>query len=118
VRDAARIIGVSEAEEKGPARLVINRIKSDMVKRGDMLSPDDVLELLAVELIGLIPEDEHVVMSTNQGVPIVLNGKSKAGQAFRNVAGRLKGEDIPFLPLEDEKGLFKRLSRLIRPGGN
>ena len=83
-----------------------------------MLSPDDVLELLAVELIGLIPEDEHVVMSTNQGVPIVLNGKSKAGQAFRDVASRLKGEDIPFLPLEDEKGLFKRLSRLIHPGGS
>jgi septum site-determining protein MinD len=118
VRDADRIIGLIEAEEKGPARLVINRIKPEMVKRGDMLSADDVLELLAVELIGLIPEDEHVVMSTNQGSPIVLNGKSKAGQAFRNIARRLDGEEVPFVPLEENGGIFKRVARLLRPGGN
>ena len=118
VRDADRIIGLIEAEEKGPARLVINRIKPEMVKRGDMLSADDVLELLAVELIGLIPEDEHVIMSTNQGSPIVLNGKSKAGEAFRNIASRLDGEDVPFLPLEDNDGIFKRVARFFRPGGN
>ncbi len=86
VRDADRIIGLVEAEEKGPARLVINRIKPNMVKREDMLSPDDVLELLAVELIGIVPEDENVILSTNRGIPIVLNGKSQAGQAFRNIA--------------------------------
>jgi septum site-determining protein MinD len=118
VRDADRIIGLIEAEEKGPARLVINRIKPEMVKRGDMLSADDVLELLAVELIGLIPEDEHVVMSTNQGLPIVLNGKSKAGEAFRSIARRLDGEDVPFPPLEEDGGIFKRVARLFRPGGN
>jgi septum site-determining protein MinD len=118
VRDADRIIGLIEAEEKGPARLVINRIKPEMVKRGDMLSADDVLELLAVELIGLIPEDEHVVMSTNQGSPLSLNGKSKAGEAFRNIARRLDGEDVPFLPMEDNDGIFKRVARLFRPGGN
>jgi septum site-determining protein MinD len=118
VRDADRIIGLIEAEEKGPARLVINRIKPEMVRRGDMLSADDVLELLAVELIGLIPEDEHVVMSTNQGSPIVLNGKSKAGEAFRSIARRLDGEEVPFLPLEEDGGIFKRVARLFRPGGN
>jgi septum site-determining protein MinD len=118
VRDADRIIGLIEAEEKGPARLVINRIKPEMVKRGDMLSADDVLELLAVELIGLIPEDEHVIMSTNQGSPIVLNGKSKAGEAFRSIARRLDGEEVPFLPLEEDGGIFKRVARLFRPGGN
>jgi septum site-determining protein MinD len=118
VRDADRIIGLIEAEEKGPARLVINRIKPEMVKRGDMLSADDVLELLAVELIGLIPEDEHVVMSTNQGSPIVLNGKSKAGEAFRNIARRLDGDEVPFVPLEENGGIFERVARLFRPGGN
>ena len=118
VRDADRIIGLIEAEEKGPARLVINRIKPEMVKRGDMLSADDVLELLAVELIGLIPEDDHIVMSSNQGSPIALNGKSKAGEAFRNIARRLDGDDVPFLPLEDNNGIFKRVARLFRPGGN
>jgi len=118
VRDADRIIGLIEAEEKGPALLVINRIKPEMVKRGDMLSADDVLELLAVELIGLIPEDEHIVMSSNQGSPIALNGKSKAGEAFRNIARRLDGDEVPFLPMEDNNGIFNRVARLFRSGGN
>ncbi len=118
VRDADRIIGLIEAEEKGPARLIINRLKPEMVRRGDMLSAEDVLDLLAVDLIGLIPEDEHVVMSTNQGTPIVLNGKSKAGQAFRNIARRLRGEDVPFETLDDQSSIFKRMARLFRPGGN
>jgi len=118
VRDADRIIGLIEAEEKGPARLVINRIKPEMVRRGDMLSADDVLELLAVELIGLIPEDENVITSTNRGTPIALNGKSRAGQAFRNVALRIRGERVPFIELNEDGSLFGRLARLLRPGGN
>lgn len=118
VRDADRIIGLIEAEEKGPARLVINRIKPDMVKRGDMLTVDDILELLAVELIGVVPEDDRVILSTNRGMPISLDGKSPAGQAFRNTALRIKGEVIPFLELETQGGLLGRLTRFIRPGGN
>lgn len=118
VRDADRIIGLIEAEEKGPARLVLNRIKPDMVKREDMLSPDDVVELLAIELIGIIPEDEKVILSTNRGIPIVLDGKSKSGQAFRNIASRLLGNEVPFVSLEDSNGFFGRISRLMRSGGN
>jgi septum site-determining protein MinD len=118
VRDADRIIGLIEAEEKGPARLVINRIKPGMVRRGDMLSPEDVLELLAVELIGLVPEDESVVMSTNRGMPVALDGKSKAGTAFKNIARRLRGEQVPFMAMEENGNLLGRLARLIRPGGN
>lgn len=118
VRDADRIIGLIEAEEKGPARLVLNRIKPDMVKREDMLSPDDVVELLAIELIGVIPEDEKVILSTNRGIPIVLDGKSKSGQAFRNIASRLSGNEVPFINLEDSNGFFGRISRLMRSGGN
>jgi septum site-determining protein MinD len=117
VRDADRIIGLVEAEEKGPARLVINRIKPNMVKREDMLSPDDVLELLAVELIGIIPEDENVILSTNRGLPIVLNGKSPAGQAFRNIAARLRGEQVPFNDINDHGGFFGRLAHRLRSGG-
>jgi len=118
VRDADRIIGLIEAEEKGPAQLVINRIKPEMVKRGDMLSADDVLELLAVDLIGLIPEDENVITSTNQGSPISLNGKSKSGQAFRDIARRLAGEEVPMISIEDDSSIFNRLRRMIRVGGN
>ncbi len=118
VRDADRIIGLVEAEEKGPARLVINRLRPEMVKRGDMLGIEDILELLAVDLIGVIPEDENVVTSTNRGLPIALDGKTKAGQAFRNIARRLKGEDVPFLNLEEQGGFLGRLARMIRSGGN
>jgi septum site-determining protein MinD len=118
VRDADRIIGLVEAEEKGPARLVINRIKPDMVRRGDMLAVDDILELLAVQLVGMVPDDESVLTSTNRGTPVVLDGKSKAGLAFRNIARRLKGEEVPFLNLEEEGGFFNRLTRLIRLGGS
>ena len=118
VRDADRIIGLIEAEEKGPARLIINRLRADMVKRGDMLGIEDILELLAVDLIGIIPEDENVITSTNRGMPIALDGKTRAGQAFRNIARRLKGDDVPFLNLEEQGGFLGRLVRMIRPGGN
>lgn len=117
VRDADRIIGLIEAEEKGPARLILNRIKPEMVRRGDMLDTEDVLELLAVELIGIVPDDENVVTSTNRGVPIALDGKSKAGQAFRNIARRITGEQVPFLELNEPGNFLGRLSRLFRPGG-
>jgi len=118
VRDADRIIGLVEAEEKGPARLILNRVKSEMVKREDMLSPNDIIDLLAIELIGIVPEDDNVILSTNRGVPIVLDGNSRAGQAFQNIASRLKGQKVPFLSLEDSNGFFGRISRMIRSGGD
>ena len=118
VRDADRIIGLIEAEEKGPGYLIINRIKPELVRRGDMLAVDDILDLLAVELIGVIPEDDKVVMSTNRGTPITLDGKSPAGQAFHNIARRLNGEDVPFMEINRQGNVWNRLARLIRPGGN
>jgi septum site-determining protein MinD len=118
VRDADRIIGLIEAEEKGPARLIINRMNPALVRRGDMLSSEDVLELLAVELIGVVPEDESVVVSTNRGQPVVLDGKTRAGLAFKDIARRLTGEKVPFMNLEEKEGLFGRIGRLIRPGGD
>lgn len=118
VRDADRIIGLIESEEKGPARLVINRIKPEMVKRGDMLSSEDVLELLAVELIGMVPDDESVVTSTNRGTPVVLENKSRAGMAFRNIARRLMGEEVPFIAMETNGSFLGKLVRFIRPGGD
>jgi septum site-determining protein MinD len=113
VRDADRIIGIVEAEEKGPAKLIINRIKPDMVNRGDMLSAKDVVELLAVPLIGIIPEDEAVLLSTNYGKPVVLNQKSKAGQAFLNIGRRMMGEDVPWIELNGHKSILTRLGQLL-----
>jgi septum site-determining protein MinD len=117
VRDADRIIGLVEAEEKGPARLIINRLNPGLVKRGEMLTPEDVLELLAIELIGIVPEDENVVMSTNRGQPVALDVKSRAGQAFQNIARRLRGEQVPFMDLEEKAGFFSRLSKMMRAAG-
>ncbi len=118
VRDADRIIGLVDAEEKGPARLVINRLNPSLVKRGDMLTADDVLELLAIELIGVVPEDENVIMSTNRGQPVAIDAKSKAGQAYLDIARRLTGEKVPFMNLEENDGFFHRISRLFKSGGD
>ncbi|MBI4926204.1 MAG: septum site-determining protein MinD [Anaerolineae bacterium] len=118
VRDADRIIGLIEAEEKGPARLIINRLNPNLVKRGDMLSADDVVELLAIELIGIVPEDENVVVSTNKGQPVAMDGKTRAGEAYNNIARRLCGEKVPFMNLDEKEGIFHKLSRMMRPGGD
>lgn len=116
VRDADRIIGLVEAEEKETPSLVINRINPRMVQRGDMLAAEDVLELLAIKLIGLVPEDEGVIVGTNKGVPVALNNNSKAGTAFRNIAGRISGEEVPFMDLDADSGFLDRISKFIRQG--
>jgi septum site-determining protein MinD len=107
VRDADRIIGLIEAEEKGPGDLIVNRLRLDMVKRGDMLATDDVIDILAVNLIGVVPEDETIITSTNTGRPVVMENHSHAGQAFRNIAQRLIGEEVPFMDF-DQSGSFKK----------
>ncbi|MFZ5917756.1 MAG: septum site-determining protein MinD [Chloroflexota bacterium] len=114
VRDADRIIGLLEAEEKNSPRLVINRFKPDMARRGDMLGTSDVLEILAIELIGIVPDDESIIISTNRGIPATLDEKALAGQAFRNIARRIMGEDVPFLTLRDSSNIFSRLVNLIK----
>jgi septum site-determining protein MinD len=113
VRDADRIIGLVEASEKGPARLIINRIKPDMIRRGDMLDVSDVLEILRIDLVGIVPEDEHIIVSTNRGSPVAHEPAVPAAQAFRNIARRLLGEDVPFLILGGSTNLLGRLRRLI-----
>ncbi|MEJ5240863.1 MAG: septum site-determining protein MinD [Anaerolineales bacterium] len=95
VRDADRVIGILEAEEKGSPSLIINRLKPDLVRQHEMLSPEDVLDLLAVPLLGIVPEDEMVIVATNRGAPVVLDEKSRAGKAFRNIALRLMGKEVP-----------------------
>jgi septum site-determining protein MinD len=118
VRDADRIIGLIEAEEKGPGHLILNRFKLEMVRRGDMLSTEDVLDILAVPLIGVVPEDEGILVSTNRGTPVAMDERSRAGQAYRDIARRLRGEEVPFMSLEDNKGFFQKLAaRFARSGG-
>ncbi|HEY8449526.1 MAG TPA: septum site-determining protein MinD [Bacillota bacterium] len=113
VRDADRIVGLLEAEEFPAPRLVINRLRPHMVKRGDMMDIDDILEILAINLLGVVPEDEQIVISTNRGEPAAGRDGSLAGQAYRNIAARLLGEDVPFLDLSSGDGFFRRLRRLF-----
>jgi septum site-determining protein MinD len=113
VRDADRIIGLLEANNLKSPKLVINRIRPDMVKRGDMMNIDDMLDILAIDLMGVVPDDEYIVVSTNKGEPAVLDMNSRAGQAYRNIAKRLTGEDVPLINLEYEEGIVKKLKRLL-----
>lgn len=115
VRDADRVIGLIEAEEKGPARLIINRIKPDVVRRGEMLDIADVIELLAVDLVGVVPEDKAILTTANRGRPLAFSSdNSLAGRAFHNIARRLQGEDVPFQPLHGP-GILERIRRFVRP---
>jgi len=117
VRDADRIVGLVEAAELPPPRLIVNRIDPELVRRGDMLSVDDVLEILAIPLIGVVPADESIVTATNRGEPVALDPQSRAGQAFRDIAARLLGEDVPFQPLEVPNGVWRRMLRALGFGG-
>ena len=117
VRDADRIIGIIEAEEKGPASLIINRVNPAMVKKGEMMAAEDILELLAVKLIGIVPEDEKVIISTNIGKPVVTVEKSIAGSAFKNIARRLMGDDVPMIDLDNRDGILHRISKIFTSGG-
>lgn len=108
VRDADRIIGLLEANEMQETYLVVNRLRMDMVKRGDMMSSDDVTEILAIDLIGVVPDDESIVISTNQGEPLV-GSDSLAGRAYMNIARRLAGDEVPFLDLNERNSFFSKL---------
>ena len=118
VRDADRIIGLIEAEQKASPKLVINRIINSMVKKGDMLNVEDVTELLAVELIGIVPDDEKVLISTNRGQPVILDQKSQAGIAFMNISRRLNGEEVPFISNNGKIDILNKISSLFRSGGD
>lgn len=108
VRDADRVVGLLEADGLAPARLIINRIKPNMVRRGEMLDADTVVDLLAIDLIGIIQEDTEILAASNRGRPVVLEERSLAGKSFRNIAHRLRGEDMPFAPLKAPT-LLKRI---------
>jgi septum site-determining protein MinD len=113
VRDADRIIGLLEANEIRNPKLLINRLRADMVKRGDMMSIDDIIDILAIGLIGVVPDDEKIVVSTNRGEPAITDEKSLAGQAYSNVVKRIKGEDVPFMSFNEDQGFMLKLKKLF-----
>ena len=112
IRDADRIIGLLEANDIHKIDLVINRIRMDMVERGDMLSKDDVLDILAVDLIGIVPDDENIVISTNQGEPLD-GSNTPAGKAYQNICNRVMGKDVPFMEITGPT-FFQRLANVFK----
>ena len=112
VRDADRIIGLLQANEINQVDLIVNRLRMDMVKRGDMLTVEDVVGILAINLIGAVPDDEQIIVSTNQGEPLV-GSNALAGQAYANISKRILGENVPFLDLEAKQGVFSKLKGLF-----
>lgn len=113
VRDADRIIGLLEANGISNPGLIVNRLRVDMVKRGDMMSVEDVKEILSVDVLGVVPDDEDVVITTNKGEPAVTEENSRAGRAYRNITLRLMGEEVPFMDLSENEGFFGRLKKIF-----
>lgn len=123
IRDADRAIGILDSKSQKVKNglevekyLIINRIRPDMVKKGEMLKSDDILEILDIELLGKIPEDKGVVDASNQGKPIILHKNSLAGEAYQRIAGRLCGRDVPMENVEAETagGFFKKVAGIFK----
>lgn len=117
IRDADRIIGLLEANELRDHRLIVNRLRTDMVKRGDMMSIEDVVDILAIDLIGAIPDDENIVISTNNGEPIVTNQNVMSGQAYTNICKRIIGEDVEYLDLAAGTGFLNKIKSIMGMNG-
>lgn len=113
VRDADRIIGLLEKEDMDPPSLTINRIRSHMMKSGDMLEVDEIVQVLSIDLIGIVTDDDEVIKASNNGEPVALHSSSKASIAYRNIARRILGETVPLQSLEDEKGVFKKMKKFF-----
>jgi len=117
IRDADRVIGLLESSGLHGPRLIINRISPALVKRGDMMDQQDVENLLSVEILGLVPADEHTVVAANRGVPVVHNTKSSAGAAFLRIAARVDGADIPLMDLEPRTSIISRIRDMVGKKG-
>ncbi|MCI7275746.1 MAG: septum site-determining protein MinD [Cuneatibacter sp.] len=113
IRDADRIIGLLEANELKRVDLIVNRIRMDMVKRGDMMSIEDVIEILAINLIGVVPDDENIVISTNTGEPLV-GSDAPAGQAYMNICKRVLGQEVELLDLNENHSFWSKLVGLFK----
>jgi len=116
VRDADRIVGLLEAAEIKNIRLILNRLRTDMIKRGEMMTIDDVVDILAIDVLGLVPDDESIVVASNRGEPAVADNNSRAGMSFRNITQRILGNEVPFVEMEENGGFGSWLKKIFRTG--
>lgn len=113
VRDADRIIGLLEGEGIRDPKLVINRIRPNMLKSGEMLDIDEICSVLAIDLLGIVPDDEYVIKSANSGEPTVMNPDSRASIAYRNIARRILGDSVPLMSIHDKSGMLKKVRKFF-----
>lgn len=117
VRDADRIIGLLEKERQMESpKLIINRIRPNMVKSGDMLGIDDICQVLAIDLVGIVPDDEYVIKAANSGEPTVMNPNSRAAIAYRNIARRILGDTVPLISLNEKPGMMTKVKKFFGIG--
>lgn len=114
VRDADRITGLLEAAGFDRPSLVVNRLKPKMVARGEMMDIEDIIDILAIDLLGVVPDDESIVISTNRGEPAAMAKDSLAGQAFKNIARRITGEEVPFMDISHKETFWERVRKLVK----
>jgi septum site-determining protein MinD len=114
IRDADRIVGLLDAYEKKTPKLIINRIRPDMVRKGEMIQVEEILEALELELLGIVPDDQAVIISTNKGEAVIREENSKAAKAYENIVKRIKGEEVPLLDLEEKTTFAAKLLSIFK----
>lgn len=113
VRDADRVIGLLEASEIRAPKLIVNRIRPQMVKRGEMLDIDEIVQVLSIDLLGIVPDDEAIIRNANRGEPTVMKPDTKASLAYRNIARRILGDSVPLMVLDESNGLWSKVKRMM-----
>jgi septum site-determining protein MinD len=113
IRDADRVIGLLEAAELHHPKLIINRVRPGMVKRGDMMDKDDIVELLAIDILGIVPADDKLITATNQGVPVIHDKRAPSGTAFSRISARIDGDEVPLMELDPKTGIMDKVKEIM-----
>ena len=116
IRDADRIVGLLEASEIKNPELIINRIRPAMVKKGEMMDVEDIVDLLSIDLIGVVPDDEYIITQTNKGEPVVIKDKAPSGKAYTEIARRILGENVEVTVPGRKEGLFSKMRGFLAKG--
>ncbi len=116
IRDADRIVGLLEASEIKDPELIINRIRPAMIKKGEMMDVEDIVDLLSIDLIGVVPDDEYIITQTNKGEPVVIKEKAPSGKAYTEIARRILGENIDVTIPGRKEGLFSKMKGFFAKG--
>ena len=116
IRDADRIVGLLEASEIKNPELVVNRIRPNMIKKGEMMDVEDIVDLLSIDLIDVVPDDEYIITQTNKGEPVVTNGKAPSGKSYMEIARRILGENVEVNIPGRNEGFFSKIKSFFSKG--